>query len=134
MMRSIPQGTNMREVTKMRSIPSEAMSAMLSIRRPEQAVARPAPSAVFSAGGPRIIGAKLPFEVVPDYVATCCAVCDMCGKSGVRFGFHAPPDTDLCVDCFHKFQTDKGPDIDALTAKRNVQPGQTKFVEFQPLR
>jgi hypothetical protein len=118
-------------MTRMLSMPTDErrpLTLMLSVaQRDPLPAARPAPK-------PRVMGPKLPFETVPEYVATGDVICDLCDKKGVRFGFHAEPNTDLCMDCFHRFCNDKGPEIDAFADKRGVRPGQTKFVEFQPLR
>jgi hypothetical protein len=83
---------------------------------------------------PRVLGPAVAAEAVPDYVATGAVECDLCGKKSVRFGFHAEPNTDLCMDCHHRFCNDRATDVDAFVARSGLRPGQTKFVQFQPLR
>lgn len=53
---------------------------------------------------------KVKGTVLPDYVVTMRSTCDLCKKEGLRFGFHAEPNVDLCMDCHDRFARDQHTD------------------------
>jgi hypothetical protein len=81
------------------------------------------------ASGPRV-AAKYGFDAVPEYVQQGKAACSLCGQKGLFFGLHAPPQTDLCCDCFDRFQHDSDEAVLALAARLGPAPA---FVEFRPV-
>jgi hypothetical protein len=106
------------------------------------AVAPASPEPIPTSEAPRVhqrrFGAKLAFNSVPEYVQLGAAVCDGCDKPNLRFGFHAEPNLDLCLDCFHFVHNTGtvGPgaqEARALRTKLDIRVGKTAFVEFAPL-
>ena len=72
--------------------------------------------------------------MLPNYVAVGDARCDLCVKQRLRFGYHAEPNIDLCMDCHDQvMRMDTAQDVIEFRRKFKVD-SRTQWVQFEPQR
>ena len=107
-------------------------SRMVETPRPATKMRAIAPQPQPPPTGKRVIAPQLACGRIPEYVAVGRARCDLCEKAGLRFGYHAEPNIDLCMDCYHVFTHESTIEVASFMIRAKVNPATTKFVAFVP--